>query len=233
MKFTLQPILDRMLELYESPRGIDRFREYLALLQGDTNADLAIPISGYNPMAKEHVTKCLLGFKELGAEGVAEETMMDLNTRYSDDLGDLEIKVFLNVMDDDMGGWTNGYTSDFDSKFKINALAERHFCVPVLWTSKTYTAADIQRIVAEYAHRTVYWFRHGRLRTLADHVRQEQYVSQQMERDDPLCTSSEHSSFLASHAESDEYPLIFNFFYGDGASRSLGYKEYGLSRLFA
>lgn len=49
MPFHPLSTLPEMQEIYRLPRSPERFRRYLALLQGGTKADLRLPISGFNP----------------------------------------------------------------------------------------------------------------------------------------------------------------------------------------
>ncbi len=134
MKFQVIPVIDAMLELYQKPLTPARFQDYLKLLQGETKGDLALPLGGFNPMAKEHAREKLQELKALGAEAIAAEVSNDLNKRLSLQQADKVIGIAVTLSDDLKGGWTNRYTSDYDSKFKINALLSRNFCTPVFWT---------------------------------------------------------------------------------------------------
>ena len=136
MTFELLPIIDKMLELYQKSRNFDRFQDYLNLLQGETKGDLAIPISGFNPMAKEHVLDKLMELKDLCAEQIIAETIFELNKTIIKEGSSDIFKISLTLSDDLKGGWTNRFTTDYDSKFKLNALMNRHFCTPVFWTSE-------------------------------------------------------------------------------------------------
>ena len=136
MTFELLPIIDKMLELYQKSRNFDRFQDYLNLLQGETKGDLAIPISGFNPMAKEHVLDKLMELKDLCAEQIIAETILELNKTIIKEGSSDIFKISLTLADDLKGAWTNRFTTDYDSKFKLNALMNRHFCTPVFWTSE-------------------------------------------------------------------------------------------------
>src|ERR1700752_1285975 len=114
MTFELLPILDKMCELYEKPANIDRFNQYLQLLIGDTDNDLATPIGAYNPMAKEHVLHRLNELRELKAEVLVQDTLAKLNKEIGDIKNTDTFKVALCLSDDLKGGWTNRYTSDYD-----------------------------------------------------------------------------------------------------------------------
>jgi len=68
MKFELLPVLDIMIDFYSKPISDDRFAEYIQLLQGGTNKDLQLPIAGFNPMAKSHVSEKIAELKKLKIE---------------------------------------------------------------------------------------------------------------------------------------------------------------------
>ncbi len=230
MIFEVVPIIHSMIDLYGKPRSTERFHEYISQLQGGSRGDLELPIGGFNPMAKEHVLEKLSALEALNAEAIMREALAELDlTRQKQDSG--TIKVVLNLADDLKGGWTNRYTTDFDSKFKLNALVTRNFCTPYFWTSEEYSEELIHSRAIEYAIRTLYWLDHGKLRTLEDHLNQETFVSRNASQKpdkmgDALLLQAER--FCAQHRMQDDYNVIFNFFYGDEACESLGYPTFGM-----
>jgi hypothetical protein len=122
-----------------------------------------------------------------------------------------------------MGGWTNRFTTDFDSKFKINALVKRQFCTPIFWTSEPYNELLIRQRTYEYALRTIYWLNKPKPNILREFVEQEQFVIQNSPISNQIPQSESQKNFYLKHSESDNYHLIFNFFYGDDASNQLGF----------
>jgi len=230
MQFELVPILSVMEELYETPISPARFKEYLAKLQGGTKGDMVLPIGGFNPMAKEHILEKIHELQALEAEDLIRKTLVELNAKQQDQPSTF-IKVVLNLADDLKGGWTNHYTTDFDSKFKINALVVRNFCTPYFWTSEDYTATSIERKTLEYAYRTIYWKQNPKPQTLADHFAQEVFVQQQITPTNTIPDTTdwrEVEELYQTFKDSDDYSLLFNFFYGDEASASLGYATFGM-----
>ena len=201
------------------------------MLQGETKGDLAFPISGFNPMAKEHVLDQLKEFKKIGAEQIMEDALADINIRFRSHFPNRRFKVALNISDDLKGGWTNRYTSDYDSKFKMNGLISRDFCTPVFWTSEKIIPAEIKRRTLEYAFRVIYWLTNPKPLTLKEHVLQENFVYQQMvyRNEEEVRCPSQLYDFYLQHEYSSDYTLIFNFFYGDKASLSLGFPTYGIN----
>lgn len=221
-----------MFDLYKKPRTLERFQEYLKTLQGDTKGDLAMPISGFNPMAKEHILQKLTELKTLNAEEVIHETLFELNNKLSNQPNDKIFKVALNLADDFKGGWTNHFTTDYDSKFKINALVNRNFCTPLFWTSEHFTIELIKKRTLQYSYRTIYWLTKPKPKTLKDHIEQERFVAKNIgvinEAKQILDYNSAHT-FYKEHQDTENYHIIFNFFYGDSASKSLEFPRFGVS----
>lgn len=223
------PTIDTMMDLYEKPRTVERFNEYIKLLQGDTKGDLVFPISGFNPMAKEHLLGKLFELKKIDAEKIIAETLEELNAENVDEPADV-FNVALNLSDDLKGAWTNRYTSDYDSKFRINAFSARKFCIPVFWSSEDYTAELVRERTLEYAYRTIYWQTNPKPLTLEQHLNQEKFVvaNVKYKRIFPISDCKSIDKFYETHKHSDNYSLIFNFFYGNKASASLSFPLFGL-----
>ena len=106
MSFRLRPILSEIKELYSKPRTPQRFKEYLAMLQGNTQDDMSLPIVGFNPMAKEHILDKIKELEALQAEELITEVLREINLTTAGKTSDT-ITVVLNVADDLMGVWTN------------------------------------------------------------------------------------------------------------------------------
>jgi hypothetical protein len=223
MKFQVIPVIDAMLELYQKPLAPARFRDYLKLLQGDTKDDLALPLGGFNPMAKEHARQKLQELKALDAEAIAAEVSQDLTKELALQQAGRVIGIAITLSDDLKGGWTNRYTSDYDSKFKINALLSRNFCTPVFWTGEHFSADMIRQRILEYAWRMVYRQSHEAPQTLQEHIAQEIFVAKQAPL--PVHMADEAITVVKAlyqhYKDSDDYHTIFNFLYGSKASSSL------------
>lgn len=232
MKFELIPIIDTMLDLYAKPRSKERFQEYISMLQDGKKGDLTLPIVGFNPMAKEHILQKLAELKEQKAEQIIQDTLRSINVTLTEEQDQRTFKVVLNLADDLKGAWTNLYTTDYDSKFKINALVTRTFCTPFFWTSESYTEQLIRSRTLEYAFRTIYWLTNPKPKTLKDHIEQEIYVA---ERSKLSCSNFDTNdfelldNFYSKYQESDDYGIIFNFLYGDNASKSLEFSTHGIT----
>lgn len=234
MKFETYPIISTMLSLYEQPRTVERFKEYIKTLQGTTKNDLAVPISGFNPMAKEHVSQKLKELQSLKAEEILTKTLSEINNDIKTVDGNTIFKVMLNLADDKMGGWTNRYTTDYDSKFKLNAFIKRGFCTPYFWTSELYSKEIITTRIEEYVYRTLFWIENGKVKTLEDHIHQERYVAK---KTNYISTEFDKKEvvFLKKYYEkyknSEDYNIIFNFMYGDAVCKTLAYPTFGIKTL--
>jgi hypothetical protein len=228
MKFELVPVIDLMLELYGKPRDSGRFKEYISKLQGNSKGDMELPISGFNPMAKEHVSEKLHELKAQHAEDIMRECIATIDHK-----GEGTFKVVLNLMDDLKGGWTNRFTSDYQSKFQLSGLISRKFITPVFWSSENYSADLIEQRTLDYCYRSTYWLQNRKPRTLREHLLQEKFVCDHVPHRAPVVDESKLMSFYQDHAQSDDPVIISSFFYGDKANESLGNKAYGITEEFA
>ena len=232
MQFELVPVLEKMEELYQQPRNRQRFEAYLSLLQGAQKGDMILPIGGYNPMGKENVLSKIQELKALETEHIIEDELNRIN-KVITLKENRKIEVVLNLADDIGGAWTNTFTTNFTSKFDLNALVNRNFCTPYFWTSEDFTKDLVVKRTKEYVYRTIYWIRNGKPKTLKDHLQQEVYVANHSDENIQNLTDSDLAvveKFYQQNLDSENYSLIFNFFYGDEASELLGYSTYGMKQ---
>jgi hypothetical protein len=138
MRFELLPVLDTMITLYQQPADMARFQVYLSILEGDTKGGLSVPIGNFNPMAKQAYINKLHELAAINPEFILNNTLQQVNSQISDhyEADNSVFKVCFNLVDDLKGGWTNRYTTDYSSKFKIAPLFSRGFCVPIFWVSE-------------------------------------------------------------------------------------------------
>ena len=220
MKFELIPILDKMEELYSLPRTRERFEAYLHMLQGPQKEDMILPIASYNPMGKENVLERIRELKELDAEGIIGRELNKFNNEARLE-SDIAMKVVINLADDIGGAWSNFYTTDFSSKFEIQALIKRQFCTPIFWMSEAFTDELIAQRAREYVYRSLYWMKKGKPLTLEEQYEQEVYVqSKASKKNQPLDDGpfEDIEQYYTLNKGTEDYNLIFNFFYGDEAS---------------
>jgi len=171
-------------------------------------------------MGTDYILSKLNELQNLDAEQVTQKELEKINANINSNKNQT-IQVVLNLADDIGGAWTDRYTTDFSSKFEIQAFVKRNFCAPYFWASETYTKELIIQRTREYAYRTLHVIENGKPTTLKDHIQQEVYVQ---------FHSNNIFQISENNADSEDYNLIFNFFYGDEASESLAYKTYGIGK---
>ncbi|MEM9548561.1 MAG: hypothetical protein AAGA77_21425 [Bacteroidota bacterium] len=241
MKFILTPILEKMEQLYLMPRNRSRFDAYLFMLQGNKKSrdasvsieaaqkDMVLPIAGYNPMGNDFTLQQLRKLIRLEAENIATEEITKINSQLGK-TKEPKFDVVINMADDIGGSWSNRTTTDFTSKFDIAPLIKRNFCTPYFWTGETFNPDMIRQKIREYLWRTVHWTQKGKPITLKDHVHQEIFVRRKSESYSTDQTNYDFTHIKKIYSEyrlSENYNVIFNFFYGDESSKQLNYPTYG------
>ncbi|MGL4599363.1 MAG: hypothetical protein ACRCYO_17705 [Bacteroidia bacterium] len=235
MQFQLLPVLDIMLDFYTKPRTIERFQDYLQLLQGSSKDKLVLPIAGFNPMAKEHVLLKLQELQACNVEQIMQETIADWNAKQTTSTETNLFQVAFNLADDLHGGWTNRFTTDYDHAFNFSGLFNKKFCTPIFWTSEEFFPHLIRERTLTSLFRTQYFLNKSQPKTLHDHVEQERYVAQHVssEYSNPLTDLDKWHTHFLTHEHSEEYAVIFNFFYGDDACKILEFPQFGVSEAMA
>lgn len=229
MRFELFPILDRMLYFYGKPLNPQRFYDYLEIMQGGTK-DLLVPIANFNPMAKDHVLEKLLELQKLDIEKVIQQELTLINKEIKNRKESSVFKVAFNLADDLKGGWTNRYSTDYDNKYKLNALVSRNFCVTLLWSSEEYSIEKIKSRIRETCHRTICWLDHPKPKTLEDHINLERIIALKAKLNEPASDIDvqQMDAFYNENKATDNYTILLNFLYGDQASIHLGLAPVGI-----
>ena len=198
------PTLEVHRELYSMPRGMERFRAYIARMTGGSG-DLALPIAAMNPMGKEHMISAVEAWIACGAEEAAVEAVREAAQRFSHRPD--RLRVALVLADDVAGAWTNRWTTDFAHRFESAALYKRDFAVGLLWASEPPSAERVRAVVLQSYERE-----HGPARTLREKLEQERFASVPLGPPPP-----------AEHLDATDAPTLFACLYGDEAAKSLGY----------
>ena len=97
------PLLQVQRDVYDLPRTQARFERYLKLMTQGAD-EMVLPLSVMNPMGKAHVAQTLDALLELGAEGIAAQSVEDAARRLEPRS---ERQHALVVADDAQGGWTD------------------------------------------------------------------------------------------------------------------------------
>ncbi len=225
-------LLEAQRRLYDLDEPRARFQEYLRILTDD-RGDLALPLSRFNPMGKEHVPARLdelLGrsFEELGREAHAQAAAR---------LGAaLDGFGFGFVLADDLGGgWTQRHQMEFEHLFAPRGELARGWGAVLLWTAEP-VESDVTRLeVLRACYRTAHLVRHGFPRTLEERMVQEgralRFASPHGAPPDlPELAPDEREAVaaaLAPHRGSEHVPTVFNCLFGDSAARAVGYRPLG------
>jgi len=223
------PLLKVQRDLYDLPRGMERFREYIQTMTGGSD-ELKLPLVAMNPMGKDHLPPFLDHLLAIDADGVGARALAEAASALADESGDY--RACLVVSDDLKGGWTNRYADEFSYRFEQRAYYRRGWLAAILWTSATYDGALIREEVLQNVHRVVHVQRHGPARTLGEMLAQESDVmrsagstSPRLEDDDLSYTREVLREYMSA---TDRATLIAALF-GDAAARDLGYQPLGLS----
>src|SRR4051794_22188219 len=124
------PLLRIARDLYDVPRGGERFQAYLRLMTGGPD-DAILPLVSLNPMGREHVPAALDALLALDADGIAAQATVEAGRR----LGNLNIdlRVGLSLADDVAGGWTHWSLTDAGHRFALAAALKRRWAVVLFW----------------------------------------------------------------------------------------------------
>lgn len=227
MQLEYVPLLRVQRELYEMPRGWERFQAYLKTMVDTATGDIKLPLAGMNPMGKAHLSTLLDKYLAFDADGLAAQAVAESVT---DAAG--AFKVTLVLCDDAQGGWTNRYAAEFSQRFTTQAMHKRGWLTGALWTSETPTPVAVREFVLTTAWRGNYLQKHGFAVTLQEMLAQEGYAMtrtgtmQWLDVDDLAYTAE----VLAPYLTAKDLPTQMVCIFGDEAARSLGYPPLGLSQ---
>lgn len=229
MSFHHLPLLATQRQLYELPRGWERFRAYIATMTGGGD-DLELPLVAMNPMGKEHLAEMLDRLLALGAEEVVADAVVEAARRLP--AFDAPLRLGLVVSDDLKGGWTNRYFSELSNRFDLKPMVRRGFAVALAWTSEEPSRERVREAALATAYRSLHFQRHGSAVTLGERMAQEGRAAAFAGAAGPTLDAEDLAysrEVLAPHLASDHKPTVFACLYGDEAARSVGYSPLGLS----
>ncbi|HST21625.1 MAG TPA: hypothetical protein VLR90_10935 [Blastocatellia bacterium] len=230
MKLEFVPLLKVQRELYGMPRGMERFQAYLATMIDPETRDMKLPLSGMNPMGKDHIPVLLDQYLAMDADQIAALAVADAESRLTNIQG--EFKVALVLSDDAMGGWTNRYTSEFGRRFGTKAYHRRGWLEVGLWTSEAPAAETVREQVLATIYRAAHIEQHGFAHTLRDMLAQEGFAMAQAGCIEPALDADDLAytrEVIRPYLDTKDYSTIIACLFGDEAARSLGYAPVGLS----
>jgi hypothetical protein len=230
MAMEFVPLLQIQRDLLNIPRGMERFRAYLATIVNDSGDDVdLVPLVVMNPMSREHVAECQETLLAVGAEEVGAQAVADFEARCP--FIQSNHKVGIVVVDDIAGGWTN--RPSVEAWARIGALPkhDRGWVGIGWWVSEPSDRQRLyeQTLAALYRH--FYKVRYGTPVTVRQGIRQEGFAAKfagihpTLEPDD-LAYSQE---ILMPYLDNDHFPTVIACLLGDNAATTMGYPPIGLS----
>ena len=242
MELIYQPLLQIQRDLYRLPIGMDRFREYLDTLLDKDADDVKLPLSGMNPMAKNHVPAFLDALVAMDADAIAAasvERARAASIHPAAESGALlesgTFRIGLVATDDLMGGWTNRYAVELAHLLGERDMHKRGWLTVPLWTSETYTTGKVAASVLACIHRKAYAQRHGYPENLGEILAQEKAVMAAIPERGAMGTAldAEEAAYtrevLRSLSDATDAPTLIAALFGDEAARQLGHEPLGLS----
>ena len=230
MKLEYVPLLKIQQELYDIPRGTERFQTYIETMVDPQTRDLELPLVAMNPMGKDHIPALLDQYLAFAADDLAEQAVLAAAPQLAAVPG--EFKVTLIIADDARGQWTNRYTTEFGHRFECKPLFRRGWLTGLLWTSEPASAQTVREEALQALFRGAYIQQRGFARTLGEMLAQEGDVMAQAGCTQPSLDPDDLAytrQVLASHVDTTDYGVIIASLFGDGAACELGYEPQGLS----
>ena len=232
MDVTYIPVLAVLRDLYAQPRDFQRFQNYLEAMMGGTG-DVALPITGANPMAKEHALAEVERLLALGAEEIAAGAAREAASRLGAAPGAL--KTALVLMDDSMGGWTNRCITEATDRFGAAPPPHRRLATGMVWTSEPAGPEEVRRELLGTVYRVAHKDRHGQAATLRQMLIQEgrTAVFAGLRPTISGVDLERVRTAVAEYAEiagKDDYAVSFACMYGDDGALAAGYAPLGLPR---
>lgn len=223
------PLLRTQRELFELPRGMERFKTYLDTLTDDAG-DMALPLAGMNPMGHAHNVELLDDLLAMDAEGVAAMAVQEANRRLT--ALDLDLRVALVVVDDVRGQWTNRYFTEASHRFENRGEIRRGWTSVPCWTSETWSNELIGQETLAAIYRVAHTLEMGPARSLEEMMTQEGLALSFAHAGAPTLKADDldySRTIIEPLLQTTDFPTIFAVLYGDEAASSAGYTPLGLS----
>ena len=226
---SLEPMLRIQRDLYDIPRGPERFRRYLGVMTGGSG-DMVLPLSVFNPMGKDAVRDRLDALIALDAEPLAARAIEEVVRRLAD--VDASFRVGLALADDAGGGWTNRHHTEVGNYFRPTPILRRGWAVALCWTSELPTAGSVRREVLATIYRNAFLLSRGEPRTLREMMIQEGLAAVFAGRTAAGLEPEEIEytrEVIRPHLDATDLATVIPCLFGDRAARALGNDPAGLS----
>jgi hypothetical protein len=231
MQLELVSTLHIQRNFFAQPRGLERFRRYLATLIGETG-DVAVPINSLNPMGREHNAAKVEELIAMDAEGVARATLAEAKQRLAAAPG--AFRFSLVVVDNLRGMWSHRFTGELGWRMPtertLASLSKRFVELPC-WVDEAWTPASLRSVVLVMCYRLAWWQTRSLSKTLGEVMQQEgqamRFAGMQTALPADDLDYSRH--VLDPHRAATETPILMVALFGDEAAHELGYPPLGLS----
>lgn len=237
MRIECVPQLEVLRELYEKPRDMARFSWYLEQMLGkdaDGELDVILPITGANPMGRQHCLDAVVELLRIDAERVSREAALEALPHFTG--VDVDVKLSVTLLDDVGGGWTHRYLTEAgirmctDPRLERSAVRRRRFVTVPCWTSERYTPERIRQLTRASLFRFAHMFQRGLPRTLREIMAMDGNA-RRFAGETPGLSEEELEythAVIEPFLESAEFPVQFACLFGDEAAREVGYPPQGL-----
>lgn len=223
-------LLQLQRDLYDLPRGPERFQAYISALKDSKTGDMSLPLGNMNPMGKGHIPALLEAYLALNADEIAQTIINRLKTENF--FGEDEFQTALVIADDAHGQWTNRISTDFGNRYNCRPMFRRGWLVALLWTSKPASQENVEKTVLETVYRGVYIQQHGTPSNLEQLIHQEGFA-QAMSGAQNLFDADELEytrELFEPLMQAEDEPTLIAALFGDPAANELGHRPLGLSQ---
>jgi len=229
---THHPILQLQRNLYNLPKGRERFEAYLALMKDPATGDIKLPLSGMNPMGHNHLADLLDAYLAMDVDGKAVEALKGWQSEpiLQEAFANLNMQTAFVLADDAKGQWTHRVAYEFDAIYHLKPLFRRGWLVALLWSSEAADSSRALTSLRQTVYRGAWIAAHGHAATLGDLIHQEGWVAkklglaQQLEEEELTFTHK----ILKPYWNSEDEPVLLAGIFGDEAATKLGHPPLGL-----
>jgi hypothetical protein len=224
MEIDLVPLLKLERRLYETERGMERFRRYVEVATGGGKDMELPPLAVLNPMGKEHVAAALDALIAIDADAIAAAAVAEAYRRLAGVSGSL--LVGLVIVDDVAGGWTNRYLTEARQRLEGDAEVKRGWASVLLWASEPPDPERVRQETLAAVFRSSYIRDHGLPRTLRQMMLQEGLAGAFGDVKPPIADRGRLAQIrqvIDPQRDTTDYPTAFACLYGDEAAVEVGY----------
>ncbi len=231
--------LPTLHQLYSMPRDMTRFNWYIDVMtrtNAEGKTDIVMPIGGVNPMGREHCLEAVDRLMAMDADGVAAHTAHEAEQILGCNLDGA--KVFINLLDDVRGGWTQRHFSEagyrYSSEDVMRANRERRFVLVALWASEVerFSPERVRQQTLDAVYRFAHMQQHGRPVTLREMMALDGAAARFAHITEPTLDADDLAytrEVLAPYLDATDTPTVMAALFGDAVAETLGYPKLGLS----